>query len=191
MSVSPVYAALLGQAGHLDCFSGRLASGPTVLSSCCGYSTDLSVVGGVLIQVFDLQLATSYSHLIPYDGLVADDLLEKGERERERETHEQKQWKKHQTPQQNKSNMVYIMYFPICTRAVCNESIHSEGRRVSVFFCSDRLGKLSSQQWNKEPLSSHKTVVHRKHMKTQTCQRDVTQVDIEYSRKNTLMLSKQ
>lgn len=83
-SVSPVYAALLGQAGDLDCFRGRLASGPTVQSGCCGYSTDLSVVGGVLIQVFDLKLATSYSHLIPYDCLVTDNLSEKGERERER-----------------------------------------------------------------------------------------------------------
>lgn len=89
MSVSPVYAVLLGQAGDLDCFSGRLASGPTVLSSCCGYSTDLSVVGGVLIQVFDLQLATSYGHLIPHDCLVTDNLLEKAEREKTREKKQQ------------------------------------------------------------------------------------------------------
>lgn len=81
LSVSPVYTALLGQARHLDWFGGRLASTPTVLCSSRGYSTDLSVVGGVLIQVFDLQLATPYSHLISYDSLVTDNLLEKGQRE--------------------------------------------------------------------------------------------------------------
>lgn len=78
---SPVYAALLRQAGDLDRFSGREASGPTVLSARSGYSTDLSVVGGVLIQVFDLQLAAPYSHLIPQDCLVTDNLLEIEERE--------------------------------------------------------------------------------------------------------------
>lgn len=82
--VSPVYAALPGQAGNLDRLRGRLSRGPAVLRSCCGYGADLSVVGGVLVQVFHLQLATSHGHLIPEDCLVANNLLEKGQRERER-----------------------------------------------------------------------------------------------------------
>ena len=80
-SFLPVYTVLLGKAGDKGRFTGRLTSGPTVLSGCCGYSIDLSVVGGVFIQVLDLQLATSHSYLIPHYSLVTDNLLEKEERQ--------------------------------------------------------------------------------------------------------------
>lgn len=85
MSFSPVYTALLGQAGDRGGFDGRLTSGPTVLSARRGYGVDLSVVGGVLVHVLDLQLATSHSHLIPHYGLVTDNLFEEGERQTDRQ----------------------------------------------------------------------------------------------------------
>lgn len=120
-SVSPVCAALPGQAGDLDHFSGRLAGGPAVLRRCCGYGADLSVVGGVLVQVFDLQLASSHGHLIPEDCLVANNLLERGERERKRMKGNSRS---DQTWQQNKSNIAYIIHLPVCTPLVWEESVY-------------------------------------------------------------------
>lgn len=75
-SFSPVYTVLLGEAGDRGRFTGRLTCGPTVVSGCCGYGVDLSVVGGVFIQILDLQMATSHSYLIPHYSLVTDNLLE-------------------------------------------------------------------------------------------------------------------
>lgn len=82
-SFSPVYTVFLGQAGDRSRFTGHLTSGPNILSGCCGYSINLSVVGGVFIQVLDLQLATPHSYLIPHYSLVTDYLLEKEERQRQ------------------------------------------------------------------------------------------------------------
>lgn len=82
-SFSPVHTVLLGQAGDWGRFTGRLTSGPTVLSGCCSYGIDLSIVGGVFIQVLDLQLATSHSYLIPHYALVTDNLLEEEETDRQ------------------------------------------------------------------------------------------------------------
>lgn len=75
VSFSPVGTMLLGQAGDWGRFTGRL-------SGCCGYGIDLPVVGGVFIQVLDLQLATSHSYLIPHYSLVTDNLL-RGKRGRQ------------------------------------------------------------------------------------------------------------
>lgn len=80
-SFSPVCTVLLGQAGDRGSFTGRLTSGPTIHSGCCGYGIDLPVIGGVFIHVLDLQLATSHSYLIPHHSLVTDNLLEEGERQ--------------------------------------------------------------------------------------------------------------
>ncbi len=79
---SPVYTAFLGQAGGWGRFTGRLTSGPTVLSGCCGYYIDLSVFADVFIKILDFQLTTSHSYLIPHYGLVTDNLTEKGPGER-------------------------------------------------------------------------------------------------------------
>lgn len=87
-SFSPVYTVLLGQAGDWGRFTGCLTSGPTILSGCCSYGVYLSIVGGVFIQVLDLQLATSHSYLIPHYALVTDNLLG------EEETHRQKSIRK-------------------------------------------------------------------------------------------------
>lgn len=88
MSFLPVHAALLGQAGDRGRFTGRLTSGPTVLSGCRGYGIDLSVVGGVFVHVLDLQLATSHRYLIPHYSLVTDNLLKEGGKGRQ-ESHSQ------------------------------------------------------------------------------------------------------
>lgn len=75
---------LLGQAGDRGGFTRRLTCGPAVLSGCCCYGVDLPVIGGVFIQVLDLQLATSHSYLIPHNSLVTDDLLEEERRQTEK-----------------------------------------------------------------------------------------------------------
>jgi len=80
VSFSPVYTVLFGRTGDRGRFTGRLTCGPTVLSGCCGYGVDLSVIGGVFVEVLHLQLATSHSYLIPHDSLVTDNLSEEEER---------------------------------------------------------------------------------------------------------------
>lgn len=78
-SSSPVSTAFLGKARDWCRFRRCLTSNATVLSDCCGNGTDLSVVGGVFIQILDFHLATSDSYLIPHHCLVTDNLL--GEKE--------------------------------------------------------------------------------------------------------------
>lgn len=104
-SFSPVHAALLGQAGDRGGFTGRLTSGPTVLSGCRGYGIDLSVVGGVFVHVLDLQLAATHRHLIPHYSLVTDNLLKEGE-----VTEDKKGIRKQQTRRCGSYNTEYIMY---------------------------------------------------------------------------------
>lgn len=104
VSFSPVYTVLFGQAGDRRRFTGRLTCGPTVLSGCCGYGVDLSVIGGVFVHVLDLQLATSHRYLIPHYSLVTDNLLEQEER----------QWTKRKPLQKNPfgkcSTVAYSVY---------------------------------------------------------------------------------
>lgn len=71
---SPVSTVLLGEAGDCSRFTGCLTSGRTVMSGCCCYGIDLSVVSRVLIEVLDLQLAAAHSYLIPHHSLVTDNL---------------------------------------------------------------------------------------------------------------------
>lgn len=80
----PVNTVLLGQAGDWGRFTGRLTGGPTIPNGCRGYSIYLSVVGGVFVQVLDLQLAAAHSCLIPHDSLITDNLLQKEETDKKR-----------------------------------------------------------------------------------------------------------
>lgn len=79
--ISPFYTVFLGQCGGGSSFDGCLTCSPSILSACSGNGIDLSIVTGVLIQVLDLQLATSNGYLIPHYSLVTDNLVETKDRQ--------------------------------------------------------------------------------------------------------------